>query len=98
MIAHSESPDEKISHGLNVIDGQILKYVSVQPETGNSAFYFEFGEVLKTSPYEHLDSEGQPFDNWLLFLPDGNVLTYRADGKYSYHPADGVESEQAWYS
>jgi hypothetical protein len=33
---------------------------------------------------------------WMLFEPNGWVLSYRADGWYSHHPGDGRPHDEEW--
>jgi len=94
--AHSESSDKTIAKSLRQIDGQKLVQVKVQSRRGTSEFHFELGAVLKTLPYEELDSENEPYESWLLFEPNGKVLSYRADGKYSYHSAQARVDQARW--
>jgi hypothetical protein len=69
--------------------GQAFKNVIIKPETGESVFIFDLGGRLETHPY---DSSEQ----WSLFTPAGKVLSYRADGKYSFEPSNKPTPETTW--
>ena len=81
-IAECESSREVIKAATDYLDGQALLNVFIEPETVSTRFEFDLGGCLSTWP-DDTDSE-----QWLLFEPDGNVLTIRAGGSYSHHPAD----------
>ncbi|MDB4743423.1 hypothetical protein OAF98_02965 [Planctomicrobium sp.] len=70
------------------LDGQALTSVTVD-SLASTRFSFDLGGLLTTSPYD--DSE-----QWMLYNPDGNVLSLRADGSYSYHPSNTVPNDEVW--
>jgi hypothetical protein len=90
--AHSESSRETIEIALARLRGQILSSVSVIPESGASVFEFDLGGRLETSRYIDLSGE-DPDENWFLSDNQGKVLSYRADGRYSYHRSDETTFE-----
>jgi hypothetical protein len=71
------------------LNGQMLKKVRVY-KNGRTDFKFEYGTLLMTRPYDK-DSE-----QWMLFEPNGNVLTFKADGNISYQPADTPTEKIKW--
>lgn len=87
---HSESSREEIFDALRDLMGEGLCKSMVFPETGTSSFDFDFGSTILCNPYSHTDADGVPYENWVLFQPNGNQLIYRADGKYS-DQLDGKE-------
>jgi hypothetical protein len=74
------------------LDGQKLVSVTVDPSRGASTFIFDLGARLDTEPYEAESVQ------WLLYQPDGRVLTYRADGCYRRHPGNLPSAEELWLS
>lgn len=93
-LAHSESSDNEIADALFVLNGQALTSVAIDASIGSSVFEFDLGGRLCTTPYEGLDLNNDPRVNWMLFEPSEFVLSYRADGKYSYqHKNSPVETE-----
>lgn len=92
---HSKSPREDIEKTLEQLSGQILKKATVAPRNGSSLFEFDLGGKLQTLPYEESTREGEPHDSWMFFETE-NVLTYRADGKYAYHPSK--EKTKEWFT
>ncbi len=90
-LAHSESDRQAIERALLRIDSQTLNAVDVDPPTGSSCFSFEHRLVLETSPYQSGSD-----DTWLIYGPDRNVLTFRADGCYSWHADNTPPSQAIW--
>lgn len=97
-LTHNESSDKKMEEALRILNGQELIAVKIDRDSHHTLFEFDLGGTLETAPYEHLDSDGDPYDCWMLFLPDGNVVTYRADGMYHCHPADQACDKVEWLS
>lgn len=89
-IAVSESTDEAIAKGVRAIDGKMLIDLAVDPRTGASRFGFELETVLHTSP---IDAESEI---WMLYAPDGNVLTARGDGHYTWHAGTENPEDAIW--
>ena len=91
--AHSESSRTEIERALVNLQGQMITNVSVEPSEGRSLFEFDLGGVLRTWPYNFLNSDGQPYQNWMFFEQNEHrVLTYYSDGKYSYGPSDSGDN------
>lgn len=71
------------------LDGQKLVDVFVNRRRGRSEFRFEFGSRLTTRPYDR-DSE-----QWMFAEPNGDWLSFRADGLYRHGPGNRTP-EQVW--
>jgi hypothetical protein len=95
---HSESSKRQIAAALRILNGQDLTKVSINPKAGSSIFEFDLGGKLTTKRKKDLNTVGEPYENWMLFEPSGHVLTYRADGKYSWHRADEPFENPEWLS
>ena len=91
QIAWSEDTREDIERAAAVLNGQILRRVRIEPETGKSRFEFDLGGVLETWPVGDDPNEEQ----WFIYAPE-EVFGYRADGCYSKQPADTPRSEERW--
>ncbi len=52
--------------------------------------WIDLGGVLKTHPFS------RTHEQWLLYEPTGKVLILRADRRYSHHPANRPEGQNAW--
>lgn len=89
-LAHSESAKKRIEQSLHLLNGQALVAVSVEPSNARTLFTFDLGCTLRTWPYD-ADS-----DQWMLFEPSGNVLTVRADGRYSHAPGNSAPELHSW--
>ena len=88
-IAHDESTDEEISVACLKLDGQAIQQVTCEPEVGRTLFHFDLGGVLETQPYDD-----ELLKQWMLYLPDGNVYTFRSDGAVSF--GAGNRTDRDW--
>ncbi|WP_176040269.1 hypothetical protein [Burkholderia stabilis] len=89
-LAHSESRSGDIAAAAQRLDGQILQSLAPGAEPGAWAFDFDLRGKLTTWPYGDDPSDEQ----WHLFdRRSGNVLTARADGTWSYGPANDPPGE-----
>ncbi|HDR9587734.1 TPA: hypothetical protein QDC22_005401 [Burkholderia stabilis] len=89
-LAHSESRSGDIAAAAQRLDGQILQSLAPGAEPGAWAFDFDLRGKLTTWPYGDDPSDEQ----WHLFdRRSGNVLTARADGTWSYGPANDPSGE-----
>lgn len=82
-VATSSSSLKKRLLAIRDLDGQKLVEVRVRRKTGSTRFTFDLGGVLdvrRSSPTDHGNL-------WLLYEPDGCVLTVRGDGTCSRGPA-----------
>jgi hypothetical protein len=91
LVAWSESSRIKVKNALEYIDGQKITNVEINSDTADTVFYFDLGGVLKTKGYSD-----DLYEQWLLFEPQGNVLSVRNDGKYCYQPQDSPEEQEVW--
>lgn len=93
LLANDDETDATIEAAAHELDGQKLTGVALDPVARANIFSFDLGAVLKTWPYEN-DVDEQ----WSLYRPSGDVLTYRADGMYSFHPGDQHPDRIVWQS
>lgn len=89
-LAHNESTDDEIEAACLEIDGQSIQSVTCFPENGHTRFCFDLGGALETGPYNE-----ELLEQWMLYLPDGNVYTYRSDGAANFGPGNSNEEEWA---
>ena len=82
-LAKWESTKECIAEACFRLNGQALSTFTCQPAKGRSHFSFDLGGKLNTGPYDD-----ELLEQWMLYCPDGGVLTYRSDGAFSYGQAD----------
>lgn len=85
--ASGTSSFRQIQIGLAKLSGQILKQVEINPQTGATRFVFDLGGLLEVRRFERDSKE----DLWMLYAPNGNVLTVRSDGQFSYQLANDQE-------
>lgn len=94
-LAHDESDHATIHSALNVVSGEKLRGVVLDPQARRTTLDFDLGSRLTISPYSPAD-DGK--EQWSLYLPDGNVLTYGADGRYSLAPGTARPEDVVWRS
>ncbi len=83
------SKNKGIDKAAAELNGQMLKNVRAY-KNGRTDFRFEYGTLLRTRPYDK-DSE-----QWRLYEPDGDVLSFRADGSISHQPGNTPADEEKW--
>ncbi len=89
--ALDSSSKRPIERAARELDGQRLVRVSVDPAGAVTEFEFDLGSRLTTRPY---DAESE---KWLLYEPDGHVVTLRADGRYSHQPGSEPRDRERWH-
>jgi hypothetical protein len=86
LLAHSNSEPEQIASACRAFQGSAFTKYLIEPQSGGSQLCFEGAAKLVTQPY------GDPLqEQWMLFCPDGYVLTYRGDGAFAYDRGDSIE-------
>ena len=96
QLAHCESDDITIARTMSLVNGQALTSVQVDPTHGRSSFNFDLGCVLDTWPAPDGTYEDEPVVQWMLFLPSGEVLSYRGDGMCSRKSGDTPMGVGPW--
>ena len=79
----NKSSYRKIEMALAKLSGQILTDVEIDPKTGDTRFEFDLGGALKVRRWWRKSK-----DLWMLYQPNGYVLTIKGGGQYSYQPGD----------
>jgi hypothetical protein len=95
-LAHSESADQTIGRALRILNGQALVSVQVDPDSPRSTFTFDLGCVLTTRPSPAITPDEEPAEQWMLFQPNGRVLTIRSDGRYRHQAGNARPDDQRW--
>jgi hypothetical protein len=90
-VAWSEASDDEIGAAAKELDGQLLTAAEADPAQGTSAFEFDLGATLQTWPYGSGDDT-----QWMLYMPSGDVFSYRENGFYSLGPGSQSPDEQVW--
>ncbi|MGH1490669.1 MAG: hypothetical protein ACRBK7_14980 [Acidimicrobiales bacterium] len=81
-LARSDSDDLTIHISLDVLNGQALSSVSVEPDSGSCVFRFDLGCVLSTMPSPVEDYGHDTVDQWIFFQPSGETLSFRSDRSF----------------
>jgi hypothetical protein len=79
-----------IDRAARYLDGQALISGSLVTRGMRTILTFDLGATLVTKPYNRTDEQ------WMLYEPEGNVLTIRADKRYSYGLGNRAEGEKSW--
>jgi hypothetical protein len=105
-LAGNESSDEQIDRAMQIVNGQALMRVEVNPTDARSRFTFDLGATLTTCPhpathgllgeFESERSADHGDEQWMLYEPSGYVLTVRADGCYQHVPGNEPPDGTAW--
>ncbi len=82
ILAGSSDDREKQATAVKRMDGLVLQDVEVHQPMLDTTFFFEDDVVLRL-----FASYSDDLDHWLLFVPDGNVLTVGPGSSWSYLPA-----------
>jgi hypothetical protein len=90
-IAWSEASDKEIGAAIKALDGQVLIAVEAAPAQGTSVFKFDQGATLQTWPYG-IGGDTQ----WMLYMPSGDVFSYREDGSHSVGPGSQHPDQLVW--
>jgi hypothetical protein len=83
------STSRRVDRAVEVLDGQKLIGVVLATRGARTRFIFDLGAVLETRPYDRRSEQ------WMLFTPTHQVLTFRADRRYSLTRANGT-GEETW--
>ena len=89
LIGNSGS-NRRMDRAARFLNGQKLVKAWIAPPGMRSYFEFDLGGRLETRPYDRVSEQ------WLLYEPNGNVLTVRADKRYSYGSGDREPDRQRW--
>ncbi len=92
VVATSSSSSRRIDRASVILDGQQLVAVVLDPRRAGTTFEFDLGGSLKTKPNDRSSEQ------WMLFEPNGKVLTLRADRRFKYERALGnsTGSRTSW--
>lgn len=81
---------KSIDKAAQILNGQKLKNIRVY-KNGRTDFRFEYGTLLITKPY---DKESE---QWMLFEPNGMVLTFNWNGCISHQPGNISDEDTEWH-
>ena len=85
--ASTSSSNRHTAEALRSLDGQRLIDVEVGATTMSTTFVFDLDTILEVRRRAPNDDE-----IWLLYEPDGYVLSVRGDGTFDREPASGVDA------
>jgi hypothetical protein len=82
----------RIDRAARELNGQKLQCVTMDERGARTHFVFDLGAELETKPYDRLSEQ------WLLYEPNGRLLTWRADRKYQYGSVNRSSQHVRWRS
>ncbi len=88
-IVGCSTDNDTVPAGTQFLDGQILTNATTD-SSFSSRFTFDLDGELTTRPRD-ADSE-----QWMLYQPDGNVLSLRGDGTYCHSPSNTEQEHEQW--
>lgn len=93
-LAHDECDHATIGAALRKLDGEKITGLALDPEARATTFGFDLGSTLTIAPVSH---EPDGFEEqWSLYCPNGNVLSYRTDGCFAYGPETAEPAAIVW--
>jgi len=84
------SSSSRADRAASFLAGQKLISVSMPKRGVRTTFTFDMNGTLETAPYDRSSEQ------WVLYEPDGRVLTVRAGGEYSHERGDVPEGGVRW--
>lgn len=84
ILAGSEDARPKLEAAVQRLNGLAVRAFDIQPPALETTVTFDEGIALRLFP---IFSEG--FEHWMLYTPDGNVLTIGPGTEWSYEKASG---------
>jgi hypothetical protein len=90
-IAEDHDIQERIDAATRAVDGQKLTAFTLEAASRTTILKFDLGATMTIWPYAADDDE-----QWSLYQPDGNVLTYRADGRCGHGRGDEKPDDEIW--
>ena len=84
VLAASEDEREVLVQAVKHLDGLTLQRIEIHPPALDTTLVFEGDVVLRLFSI-YTDSEGMA--HWMLFMPDGNVLTVGPGSSWALHPS-----------
>ncbi len=87
FLASSSSPSRKRNTACAYLQGQRIESMQIMPKTYKTRLKFDLGYMLEIS---RTNSESRD-EVWLLYEPNGYVLSLRGDGTVGRNLASGVD-------
>jgi hypothetical protein len=84
------SSKKAIDRAAKYLNGQALVAGALVPRGMRTVWEFDLGATPETKPYNRTDEQ------WMLYEPEGKVLTVRADKHYSYGSEDRQPEKVRW--
>jgi hypothetical protein len=87
--ATGSSSQRKIEKVIKQLEGENLMSVEIESTTGATRFNFDLGGILECRRFER-DTDDEL---WMLYKPNGYVLSVHGDGTFSHQLASAAEEK-----
>ncbi|HBL58647.1 MAG TPA: hypothetical protein DDZ80_09060 [Cyanobacteria bacterium UBA8803] len=87
VLASSEDPREKLELAVQQLEGLALNSIQLLPPAWDTVFSFDEEVFLRSFSIYSEESE-----HWMLYTPDGNVLSVGPGSSWSYESSSTVPS------
>lgn len=95
QLATSLSEGNLIDRALDVLNGQALVAVDIDPHHAETAFEFDLGCILRTYPKPDGGDAG-PSEQWVLASIPSSYLSVRSDGQFKIRPVTESATTSGW--
>ncbi len=85
VLVASEDERSKIQSAIVLLEGLALQSIEIQPTIWDTVFTFENEVTLKL-----FSIHSEEYEHWMLFVPDGNVLTLGSSSEWSYESSTAI--------
>jgi hypothetical protein len=79
VLAGSEDERTKIENAIQELEGLVLQSIDILQPAWDTIFKFENDVILRL-----FSVHSEDYENWMLYTPDGNVLTVGPGASWSY--------------
>ncbi len=86
VLVASEDERSKIQSAIMRLEGLTLQFLEIQPPIWDTVFTFENEFILKL-----FSVHSEEYEHWMLFAPDGNVLTLGPGSEWSYESSTDIK-------
>lgn len=85
-VAHCRGDRATLTEVVQRLEGRTLESFVIDPDLVTTELHFSDDAVMTVSPARHRRDDS--WEPWMLFLPDGRVLSLFADGQWKLTPGD----------
>lgn len=87
VLVASEDDRSKIQSAIVCLEGLSLQSIEIHPPIWDTVFTFENQVILRL-----FSIHSEEYEHWMLFVPDGNVLTLGPGSDWSYESSTDIST------